>query len=81
MCPQSNARRIPEMTIHQAKITYGDGKLGRFFSEDGTWFYEHQLPDSHARTKSMKYSREWLKGIAVGSSVIASVEFTETRAA
>lgn len=69
------------MTIHQAKVTYSDGKLGRFFSEDGTWFYEHQLPDPHARTKPFSYERQWLKGVAQSSSQIAGVEFTETQAA
>lgn len=67
--------------VHQAKVQYSDGAKGSFFSTDGRWFYEGGLPETNARTRPMKYSREWLKGIAVGSGVISSIEFTETEAA
>lgn len=66
--------------VHQAKVTYADGVVGRFFSTDGTWFYEHQLPDSNARTKPFSYEREWLKGVAQMSRSIVGIEFTETAA-
>lgn len=66
--------------VHQAKVAYSDGTVGRFFSTDGTWFYEHQLPDPNARTKPFSYEREWLKGVAEMSSQIRSIEFTETEA-
>ncbi len=66
--------------VHQAKVTYSDGTTGRFFSADGIWFYEHQLPDPHAQTKPMQYEREWLKAMARRSSQIAGIEFTETAA-
>jgi hypothetical protein len=65
--------------MHQAKVRYNDGAKGSFFSTDGRWFYEGGLPDPNARTRPMKYEREWLKQ-AAGSSVIDSIEFTETRA-
>jgi len=66
--------------VHKAKVTYVDGTVGRFFSTDGTWVYEHQLPDPQARTKPMHYEREWLKDVCQASSQIASIEFTETGA-
>lgn len=67
--------------IHQAKVQYSDGKTGRFFSRDGTWFYEHQLPERGARTSPFKYERNWLKGVAAHSTAIASIEFSVTQAA
>ncbi|MBS1862999.1 MAG: hypothetical protein JSS68_14960 [Actinobacteria bacterium] len=68
------------MVIHQAQITYSDGKTGRFFSTDGTWFYEHQLPEKNARTLPFRYERAWLKSVATGLEAISAIEFTETEA-
>ena len=63
--------------IHQAKIQYADGGQGSFFSWDGRWFYENVLPAPDAETQPMKYEREWLKAVALGSNSIASIEFSE----
>ena len=67
--------------IHQADVRYADGGRGLFFSEDGRWFYEHSLPDPHARTMPMRYEREWLKQAAAESGIIDSIEFTERQGA
>lgn len=66
--------------VEQAKITYSDGAEGRFFSEDGRWFFEHQLPERNARTKPMRYERGFLKTVAQRSRSVTSIEFTQTEA-
>lgn len=66
--------------VHQAKVAYSaksGGGTGRFFSTDGRWFYENQLPDPKGKISPIKYEREWLKQ-AAESDVIDSIEFTET---
>lgn len=63
-------------TIHQATVKYSDGKTGHFFSRDGEWFFEHQLPDPE-QPEPMSYERGWLERIADGSASVTSIEFRE----
>jgi hypothetical protein len=66
--------------IHQATVTYDDGTESRFYSEDGRFFYENQLPDPHGRTTPLRYEREWLKQAARCMKQIKAIEFTERSA-
>lgn len=63
-------------TVHQATVNYSDGKIGQFFSRDGEWFFEHQLPDPE-QPEPMSYERGWLERIAAGSASVTSIEFRE----
>ena len=67
-------------SIHQAEVRYADGSKGLFLSTDGTWFYEHKLPNPHSKFLPFSYEREWLKRACAGSRQIDSIEFMEVPA-
>lgn len=71
------------MSLHQAEVIYSSGNRGMFFSTDGWWFYEHQLPNPNPPPGSWEpfcYARSWLEGVARRSPAIASIDFIEVSA-
>jgi hypothetical protein len=74
------AAEIKDETVHQATVTYSDGKVGNFFSRDGEWFFEHRLPDPGQR-EPMSYERGWLERMAASSASIKGIEFNQPASA